>query len=419
MPASLTCEQVEVWLEVDDPDNWAGVSSAWDVSKWDTPPDAIWAIGEQAGWHNATDHNRGFVIERGRQSAWDEMSAGTCDLELDNSDGTYSVYGDRSWPRIRPGLSVNIYANWEGVRYQLFTGNMTEWVEADVPNDYTVRVRAVDKFAMLAEQQPLEYHAGFDAQPAAWRIDQLLDRAGFKGKRDLAPGLATMTNYLTSRTILDEIEVTAMSDCGIFFIDNDGTAVYLDRDRYYGRPTAESMPVFGDSCDGTELPYASLQTVLGSKEFGNVITISNVSQGTDSPESGVAVNQSSIDLNGRFLWTTNQLVICNAQWVQGIATWQLSRRSDVLYRIDQFECYPIHDDRLWSALLPLRVGDRIKVIRRPPFSPPINGNMLVDGLRIEATPDLWKVTVRCSPGSIVDDIAFWDINAHWDADAWV
>jgi hypothetical protein len=42
--------------------------------------------------------------------------------------------------------------------------------------------------------------------------------------------------------------------------------------------------------------------------------------------------------------------------------------------------------------------------------------MIVDGMRIEGTPHMWKFTVRCSPASgFASHIVYWDdTNITWD-----
>jgi hypothetical protein len=427
--ASLTCEQVEFLLEVNDPDQWVDLGGRWDTSLWDdvdgTPAaKAIWNNEVGVGWLDATQFNRGFVLERGRQTSWDEVEASTLEFELDNSTGEFSVYGSQAHPRIRPGADVQVNAIWDGVRYPIFNGFLSEWVEGQSPDDFTIRGKAVDGLRKLADPVDIEYHAGVDKELAGSRINRLLNRAkvlradGSQQPRQIQTGDSTMTNYLTSRTILEEIKITAESDAGLFFVDNDGTYMYLNRSRYFGRPQ-ESMLIFGDGCNSGELPYAAIEPILADAEFGNMIMATNVSQGNDSPKTAKAINKASIALNGRYIWSPAQLIICNANHVQGYVDWQLMRRSTAFYRINSFECYPIHRDDLWPALLRLRIGDIIKVLRRPPLSDTIEANMLVDGMRIEATPEMWKFVVRCSPGTITTELWYWSYNANWDEATWL
>jgi hypothetical protein len=203
----------------------------------------------------------------------------------------------------------------------------------------------------------------------------------------------------------------------VFFVDNDGVLIYLNRDRIYGRDTSgREIPYFSDDCHPNTLPYAAVEPVLADQEFGNVITAANVSQGNDSPRAGLAVDSISIDTFGRIPWAPAQLLICNAGFVQGFADWQLDRRADAFYRINSFEAYPIHDDRIWDALLPMRIGDPVQVSRRPPESVAIYAVMLCDGMRIEATPNMWKFTIRCAPAAetIVSAVRWNAIDTNWD-----
>ena len=415
---SLSCDQLEVWLEIADPSLWPDNPGAWDVSTWDQA-DAEWAVNGEIGTMLATKYVRGFTLERGRQGTWDNLVAGQVTIELDNNTGVFSVFGTGAFPRIRPGFSVKMYAWWNDVKYTIFNGFANEWREIPTPTDEKVILEAVDFSRVLNDPIAIEYNPGEPAELSDVRINKLLDRVPDAQPRFIQFGTATMTNYLTSRSLLDEIKLTAVSDGGLFFIDNDGTIVFLNRDRLIGRPRTGEPPIFGDACDGSELPYAAIEPRIADNEFGNVITVSNVSQGNDSQQSGKAVDQDSIDVNGRFLWSPHQLPILNANHVQGLADWELARRADHYYRIDNFECYPYHDDNLWPVLLSMRIGDSLFVRRRPPASTMLSAAMICDGMRIEATPMLWKHIIRCSPA--VGDIAnaeFWDY-AIWDTSTWV
>jgi len=424
--ASLSCDQLEVWMEIADPSLWPETAAAWDVSVWDDAGEG-WAMEGDVGYALITKYVRGFTLERGRQGVWDDLLAATLTIELDNSEGVFSTYGTNAFPRIRPGFGIKMYANWDDVRYTIFLGAATELSEIPTPNDEKVVVQGADFFRVLNDPISIEYTPGVDAEKVDSRINRLLDRVPGSSPRLIAPGEATMTNYLTSRSLLDEIKLTAMSDGGVFFVDTDGTIMYMDQTRVSGRPRPGDAlpPIFGDDCAEDpatgltyELPYAAIEPRIADNEFGNVITVSNVSQGTDSPFSAKSYDQASIDENGRFLWSPPQLVICNANWVQNLADFQRDRRAASYYRIDNFECYPVHDDRLWPTLLSMRIGDSLYIRRRPPESTMLSFSMLCDGIRIEATPALWKYVVRCSPAAgDIGSANYWDYD-NWDVGTW-
>jgi hypothetical protein len=410
---------MRIGIEIRDPDLYDPTV----VAMWDTT--ATWddTVNENNTWDDASalfdarDELRGFVLDVGRQSSWDDLLAGTLMLELDNNSGIFSIFGHQQVPRIRPGFNVVLDCQWDGVWYPQFRGEITEYIESGKPGDHSVQLKAVDLFRRLQDPIEGDYHAGTDAQTVVERLRNIMEMAGL----NMIPfnaqvGTATMTNYATTRSLLDEMKVTSHSDCGVFFIDKDGTAIYLNRDRIYGRPPIRSLLTFGDGCDGTELPYAAVDPIVADNEFGNVVTVSNVSQGTDSPQAGIAVDVDSIATYTRIPWAPQQLLICNAEFVQGAADFHLRLRSTAWYRINSFECYPAHDDRLWPALLGMRLYDLISVIRRPPEANAMMGLMVVDGMRIEGTPNMWKFTIRCSPASgFAENVIVWnDGVSQWD-----
>lgn len=709
--ASLTREQLEVLLEIRDPEQWEGEAAAWDYAVWDGPGDVNAWADPRMGYVDATCDIRGFIIERGRQTNWDHMVAANIELELDNSSGNYSIFGSESWPRIRPGFAIEVWAKWtldgywapglpgrgwleplvgtaqtsnagpllgetciiwkmrgtdlhgstlnniagqwgvggqwswalaieggylrlyttpdggtvktvdivpssvfandvdtyvavsiqltdstevqpvlhevaswatldqppfepwsgnpldyahahdvdftyhrdagnwadlgpgrifpqrlgnatvtaftspDGLtwtplaasivtpafaifssnqpvmigkrddpthfagrlyfvetrigldpaagqvvwrfdpneydpetddasfidernmtwdltnqlaitfdppgppvwvdddvqeRWPLFVGTVSEYIEGQTPDDYKVSIQGHDAFYQLATPINIEYSPGAPYEPVHSRINGLLTKGGFNGPRSIRTGDQTMLNYATSRDILDEVQLTAMSAGGIFFIDNDGTAMYMGQERVFGRVRPEGVPVpsFTDSCDPGGLPYAAIEPIVADHEFGNIVIVTNVSQGTDSPRAARAEDRDSIIANGAQIWMPDQLVLCNANWVQPLADFQVARRAPAFYRINSFECYPVHDDRLWPTLLPMRIGDSLFISRTPPESVEIFSPMLCDGLRIEATPSMWKFVVRCSPGDSVEVTNFWDYD-YWDAGSWV
>lgn len=418
MGASLSKDELEILLEINDPELWDEETGAWGTAVWDGPDDDDTWSGDAPGWVNVVCDMRGFTWEYGRQTVWDAMLAASLELELDNRSGRYSVYGSAAYPRIRPGISITLTANKDGVRYPIFVGDVEEYLEGQTPDDEKVTLRATDKFRVLADPIDVDYHAGTANQLASDRVHALLNRVGFEGPRAISIGRATMTNYLTTRTILDEIQITALSDGAIFFIDKDGTATYLGRERIFGRLTGREIPSFSDGCEDDGIPYAAVEPILADHEFGNVVLVSNVSQGTDSPKAAIAIDQESIDANGRYVWSPDQLVICNADSLPSLAAWHLERRSSAFYRINSFEVYPAHDERAWHALLPMRIGDPLFVTRTPPESDTLSAAMICDGMRIEATPELLKFVVRCTPGDQVPLSNFWDFD-RWDEATWV
>jgi hypothetical protein len=423
--AALPCTDMRVLIEIRDASLYNPVEAAmWDtVATWDNTGADNSTWDDVNAMFEARDYCRGFSLEFGRQSSWDDLLAATLTIELDNTTGMFSIYGAARTPRIRQGFAIQIDAQWDGVWYPQFRGQITELVESGTPSDFSVKMKAVDKFRRLNDPIEGQYHAGTDSQDGVARIQNLLMMAGMQDEPfHYAASTATMTNYATSRSILEEIHITALSDCGVFFVDRDGTFIYLSRDRVYGRNPLGGIPSFGDACDGSELPYAAVDPIVADNEFGNVITVSNVSQGTDSPQAAIAVDENSIHNYVRMPWSPQQLLICNAQYVQGIADFHLTLRSNAYYRIDSFECYPVHDDGLWPVLLGLRLYDIIFVTRRPPGGQSLMGLMCVDGMHIEATPTMWKFTVRCSPASgFAQNAVLWDDGtAVWDGTSrWV
>jgi hypothetical protein len=402
-PLSLDCHQLVIRLDLREPENpeWANVGR-WDESLWDNidpPSNAFWASTDVGSWVNISDRCRGIKLKRGRSTSWNDIFSANVQIEVDNTDGFFSAFSTTGDVKFRLNTGFYVGAFWRGVEYPLFIGRLKDYDEDDHPYETGAVFTGYDALADLVFEVASEYNAGAAYDRADVRINKILDEALIPGVRNIAPGNATMTNYKTQRNFLDEIRVTAMSDGGLFFVDNDGTLIYLNRDRVNGRVRDYGfVPYFSDSCEDEKLPYAAIQMVWNDHEFGNLITISNVSQGQESPNSVMSYDQASIDKYGTVAWRPSQLVICNVEHMQELANWEMLRRREGFYRINRFEVYPAHDDRIWTAMLQMRIGDPLFVERTPPGSlQKVISPCICDGVEIEGTPELWKFIVYVSP----------------------
>lgn len=400
-PLSLDCEGLVVRLDLRNPYNPEyGDIGLWDASIWDdttSPSFGIWA-GEWDAWTLISDRVRGISIKRGRVSSWNDIQSASVTIEVENKDGYFSAFGFNGETRFRLNTGFYVGAMWRGVEYPLFTGRVKEFNEDDKPGETGATFTGYDISADLVFEVAGEYNPGAPADLTGVRINKILDLAQMQGPRAIDLGQATLTNYKSQRNFLDEIRVSAMSDGGLFFVDNDGTATYLDRSRISGRIRDGIVPFFSDSCEYDKLPYAAIEMVWNDNEFGNIITISNVSLGQEASTSAVSQDSTSRQQFGDVAWTTSQLTIANVEHLQALADFELLRRANAFYRVNRFEVYPAHDDRIWLAMLQMRIGDSLFVQRQPAGSPEsITAEFLCDGIQIEGTPELWKFVVYCSP----------------------
>jgi hypothetical protein len=400
-PMSLNCEQLIVRLDLRNPYNPDyGDIGLWDASLWDDtspPSNGIWA-GEWDAWTVISDRVRGIQLRRGRTSSWNDIQSGQVVCSVDNKDGYFSAFGFNGDPRFRLNTGFYVGALWRGVEYPLFKGRIKEFSEDDLPGESGATFTAFDVSADLVSEVAAEYNAGSPYDLAGVRINKILDLAGITETRAIAAGESTLTNYKTQRNFLDEIRVSALSDGGLFFVDNDGTVMYMDRERLNGRIRDGIIPFFSDACTHDKLSYAAIEMAWNDHEFGNIVTISNVSLGQEASTVAIASDVDSINKYGEVSWTTVQLTIANVEHLPGLAEWELSRRKEAYYRVNRFEVYPAHDDRIWLAMLSMRLGDSMFVERTPPGNPfSIIAEFLCDGYQIEGTPELWKFIVYCSP----------------------
>src|SRR4249920_4000172 len=112
--AALTCEDMRVLIEIRDASLYNPVEAAmWDtVATWDNTGADNSTWDDVNAMFEARDFCRGFTLDFGRQSSWDDLLAATVTMQLDNTTGAFSIYGVQRTPRLRPGFMVQIDACW-------------------------------------------------------------------------------------------------------------------------------------------------------------------------------------------------------------------------------------------------------------------------------------------------------------------
>lgn len=400
-PLSFGCDELVVRLNLEDAENpnWTGLA-LWDQAEWDNvdpPSNAIWG-GSFHGWTDITSYVRDVDLKRGRATQWNDIITSECRVSVNNASGFFSAYSSQGNPRF--GLFTEFYlgAKWRGVEYPLFVGGLIEFNEDDLPGQDGATFLVADATYSLTSEMKAEYNPGDRDDVADTRIMKLLTLGDITQARHIQSGTSRILNYKTLRNLLSEIKLTATADGGLFFVDNDGTITYLNRSRLNGRDDAARIPYFSDSCDEMTFPYAAVEASWNDVEFGNVVVVRNVSQDNKTEHAALAVDSASVDRYGRQGWSPRQLSVAAADDLQGLADWELSRRSQAWYRVNKIEVFPAHDSRMWPYILGLRLNDPVIVERTPPGNTtPIIAQFILDGYQMEGTPELMKFTLFFSP----------------------
>lgn len=209
-------------------------------------------------------------IKRGRSRELDEISTGTCGIDLRNHDRAFDpLYAAGPFfGNLRPGkgVTVSIY----GVI--IFTGVVDDWSQgfsADRRAD--AALFAVDSLGRLARRDFDEWTTT-GGQTAGPRITAVLNRAevGWGANRDIGTGISTLQADLVTwgSNVLNYLQLVAKSDFGRLFDSRIGVLTFQDR---HETITATVAASFAD--DGTGFNFSGAQPRSSADLFFNRVSV--------------------------------------------------------------------------------------------------------------------------------------------------
>ena len=377
-----------------------------DVYRWDDP-----AVG--AGFTDATCDFVAVELEAGNPDELGLFAAARAVVTLDNRAGDWSIY-DESGRLVyfAPGRRLIVGAELAGGWWWLFSGPIDRW---DVNADDTVTIEAHDRFAMLA-QEVGPFTPGAAGDRPGPRIAAIAAAAADPGPKRLDPGDVTLTAQLSDRPPLEEMQVVALSDGGILYVDADGTLLYRDRLWPRGRADQPDVPVFSDNvCDGV-VPVASAELTTSDDYLATSVTLANVA--------GTVATAATDDP----LWAERPYPLTHPdpdQWTtagqgQGVANHLLNLYGTPAVGLARFELH-LTDPRadVWAVGVDRRLGDRVRFVHD--FVAAGGGVGTFDVTAIVTTithqidPENWVVGVGTGPAVAATVIQRWDrTDWTWD-----
>lgn len=306
-------------------------------------------------------------IKRGRSGVLSDVQPGVANLTLLNTDRRFDPTNTSGtyYPDIVPMVPISIGATWSAVTYILFSGYVTAWSPRYERGAIAyVDLECVDAFEALSRLR-----LGTTATPlalaAATTVDRVigvLDEIGWPGSgastgpRDLDTSALTSLQAASLEDVpaLEHLQRVAHSESGLFFIGANGDAV-LQRRTY--RDTATSVGTWGDASDGSELPYARLDTSLNLDQVYNRVEL----QREEGAEQFVDDGPSQLLYLPRTLSRTGLLNTSDVN-VASIAADILARQKDPKLRAERMEIDPGVRDT-WADVLPRDISTRLEVNR--------------------------------------------------------
>src|SRR3990167_7102295 len=229
------------------------------------------ALDETPTWDALEQYVQSVHVKRGRHHFLDRIEAGTCTLQLRNTDDRFFPLNSAGpyYPNVLPGVPITVRTSYGGTSYHLFYGFAEDWghdwVDPSQQRVPAVRLTAVDLFKPLALF--LLNNAGYAQARVDERLGRVLDSYGWPTVRrsfDTADTTVKATGTLTNENALNHLHVLAESEIGLIFVQPDGDVEIQHRYARQEAPYSTVQATFGE--DPGEQHYHGVE-LEGSDRF--------------------------------------------------------------------------------------------------------------------------------------------------------
>ena len=243
-------------------------------------------------------------IRRGRNRILDKFEAGTATVILRDDNGNFNPSNSAGayYGKLLPLRKIQIFADYNGVRYPLFYGfimSFTTNFQVGVDAYSKVTLQCVDGFRLLNNYNFSSVPLATAGETTGSRINKLLDLASWPAvarKIDTGDSTVQADPATANRNMLDEIQLVGdKTEFGGVFADNDGDIYFFSRTNLSNR-AANPVTIFSD--DGSAIGYQSIEIMHDDVLIVNDVTVQRLggtaqqvtdsaSQTTYFPHSGV------------------------------------------------------------------------------------------------------------------------------------
>lgn len=235
------------------------------------------------------------------------------------------------------------------------------------------------------------------------RISRILDAAGFppSADRSIDTGQSVLAREALSGDALSLLTETARSERGIFFFDRFGKAVFHDRHRRLKSPYLTPVATFGDAAG--ELGYVGIGGDFDVSSVRNRVSLTPLNKRKQTAEDATSVSTYGARVIDEEVKLTSEAEALDQ------ATYLVATYKEPLLRFDELRVRGDSDpSALWPKILPLELGDRVTVKRRPQnVGSAISVDQHVEGISHRISPGSWETTLRVSPASDPATNGFW------------
>jgi hypothetical protein len=337
-------------------------------------------------------------IRRGRNRILNKFEAGTAIVEIKDETGDWNPANTAGpyYGKLVPLRKIRIYADYEGIRYYLFSGFITSYdTTFALGTDEVSKVvlQCVDGFRLLNNAAITTVPDSGAGQLSGTRINKLLDVVDWPlFQRDINAGDSTMQADpgTAERTVLEAIQTVESSEFGGFFLDAEGNATF------YSRTTvsqyADSTPtVFSD--DGTGIGYAQIDLAFDDTLIVNDVSVQRLNGTNQVVSDQISIDNYFIHSGAR----TGILVQTDTESLNQ-AIMILDARKDATLRIDSMTLNLVDDGQIARnvAGIELEIFDLVNITKAMPGSTSITSELFVQGLQHDITRTTFTTKILTS-----------------------
>jgi len=333
---------------------------------------------------------RQISIRRGRNIMRDTYEAGTCIVRVLDPNSYFNPQNTASpyYGFLTPLRKLRVSATTGGVGYFLFSGYTTNYKYTYPQNQETgyVDIECSDAFRLMQLATVTTVSGATAGQDTGTRIGKILDQVQWPASmRTIDTGNTTcVVDPGTSRTSIDAIKNAEFSEQGAFYLNQEGTAIFLNRTnviKAYGQ-----TPIEFDQTTG--IPYTNLVFAFDDKLIINSAGMTRVG-GTQQ------VSENAASIAKYFPHQSNQenLVAQTDADTLNIAKIYVATRAETTIRIDAMTVDLLDPDVPTATMLDLDYFKPLKITNVQPDGSTIVKTLQAQGFAWDITPNSMKVTV--------------------------
>lgn len=325
-------------------------------------------------------------IRRGRNRVVAKFEPGTAILDIYDENGDWNPNNPASpyYGSLIPLRKIQIYADYNGTRYYLFTGFITNYItNFALGNEDVSRVtfRCVDAFTLLNGALITSVPGTPAGQLSGARVEAILDEIEYpSGLRDIQAGDTTLqADPGTSRNALEALRNVEDSELGGFYIDAEGRATFLSRSAIT-QSLGHLEYDFAD--DGSGIAFQAATVNYDSDILLNDVTVTRSGGSAQN-----VFDQDSIDTYFIHSGVREGVLVETDAVALDMANMILSTRSDVELRIDsiQLNLENGDDTARCDAGLNVELLDAVTVTKVMPGATTVTQSLLVQGVSHDFT----------------------------------